>query len=39
MNWIIDIGTNTLTKVVGIGRAFLMLTGALIAFPQWKNVR
>jgi phospholipid/cholesterol/gamma-HCH transport system permease protein len=39
MNWIIDIGTNTLTKVVAIGRAFLMLTGALIAFPQWKNVR
>lgn len=39
MNWIIDIGTNTLTKVVAIGRAFLMLTGALFAFPQWKNVR
>ena len=39
MNWIIDIGINTLTKVVAIGRAFLMLTGALIAFPQWKNVR
>ena len=39
MNWIIDIGISTLTKVVAIGRAFLMLTGALIAFPQWKNVR
>jgi phospholipid/cholesterol/gamma-HCH transport system permease protein len=38
MNWIIDIGSNTLAKVIGIGRAFLMLTGALIAIPQWKNV-
>mgnify|MGYP000271220190 CR=1 FL=1 len=39
MNWVIGLGASTLAKINGVGRAFLMLSGALIAVPQLKNVR
>ena len=39
MNWVIQVGANTLDNIRAFGRAFLMLTGALIAVPQLKNIR
>lgn len=39
MNWVVQVGANTLDTIRSFGRAFLMLTGALIAVPQLKNIR
>lgn len=39
MSWVIQLGASTLDNIRLFGRAFLMLTGALIALPQLKNVR
>ena len=39
MSWVIQLGASTLDNIRSFGRAFLMLTGALIALPQLKNVR
>nr|WP_100656739.1 lipid asymmetry maintenance ABC transporter permease subunit MlaE [Alteromonas flava] len=39
MNWIADIGHNTLAKISASGRAGLMLFGAIFALPQFKNIR
>lgn len=39
MNWVVQVGANTLDTIRSFGRAFLMLTGALIAVPQLQNIR
>ncbi len=39
MNYLQSIGYNTLNALMGFGRAFLMLAGAIIAVPQRKNIR
>ncbi len=39
MNWVVQVGENTLDTIRSFGRAFLMLIGALIAVPQLKNIR
>ena len=39
MNWVVQVGANTLDTIRAFGRAFLMLKGALIAVPQLKNIR
>ncbi|MCH1413588.1 MAG: lipid asymmetry maintenance ABC transporter permease subunit MlaE [Glaciecola sp.] len=39
MNWVVQVGANTLDTIRSFGRAFLMLIGALIAVPQLKNIR
>ena len=39
MNWLINLGQQTLDKFTAFGRAFLMLTGAIIATPNPKNIR
>lgn len=39
MNWIANLGANTIDKVAAFGRAGLMLFGALLAVPQSKNIR
>ncbi|WP_100644588.1 lipid asymmetry maintenance ABC transporter permease subunit MlaE [Alteromonas facilis] len=39
MNWIAGVGGNTISKAAAIGRAGLMLFGAIVALPQFKNIR
>lgn len=39
MNSFARLGAATLLKLAAVGRAALMLWGALFALPQWKNVR
>lgn len=38
MNWLINLGASTLGKLSALGNASLMLWGALIAFPRFKNL-
>ena len=38
MNVFRSVGAGTLSRITAIGRAGLMLLGALIALPKWKNV-
>jgi len=38
MNSFAQLGATTLLKLAAIGRAAIMLWGALVALPQWKNV-
>lgn len=38
MNIFRSVGAGTLSRITAIGRAGLMLLGALIALPKWKNV-
>ncbi|MBF7074908.1 lipid asymmetry maintenance ABC transporter permease subunit MlaE [Glaciecola sp. MH2013] len=38
MNWLINLGAGTLAKLSAIGNASLMLWGALVAFPRFKNI-
>lgn len=39
LNYFAGIGRSTLNVMHAIGQASLMLWGALVAFPQWKNIR
>ncbi len=39
LNYFAGIGRSTLNVIHAIGQASLMLWGALVAFPQWKNIR
>lgn len=38
MNWLINLGANTLARLSAIGNASLMLWGALFAVPRVKNI-
>ncbi|MFT4732222.1 MAG: phospholipid/cholesterol/gamma-HCH transport system permease protein [Gammaproteobacteria bacterium] len=38
MNWLINLGANTLSRLSAIGNASLMLWGALFAVPRLKNI-
>jgi phospholipid/cholesterol/gamma-HCH transport system permease protein len=39
MNFIQSLGHSTIKKVEAVGASSIMLFGALVAFPKWKNVR
>ena len=39
LNYFAGIGRSTLNVMHAIGQASLMLWGALVALPQWKNIR
>jgi phospholipid/cholesterol/gamma-HCH transport system permease protein len=38
VNWLINLGANTLSRLSAIGNASLMLWGALFAVPRLKNI-
>ena len=38
MNWLINLGAGTLTKLSAVGNASLMLWGSLFAVPRLKNI-